>query len=89
MVRQIIIKVRKKGQITLPAFVRKQWNLQENDEIILILKGNEGIIKPKKIVSVKDIAGRLGHGDEDEIEFAVTDPALLPDFYQKKYGDSK
>lgn len=89
MVRQITIRVRNKGQITLPAEIRKKWNLKTNDELIIILKKNECILRPKKNVFVKDIAGRLGPSDKDEVEFAITDPELIPEFYYRKYGGSK
>jgi len=48
--------------------------LKSNDEIILIVKENEEILRPRKYVKVSDIAGKLGLADNDEVEFATTDP---------------
>lgn len=89
MVRQFIIRLRKNGQITLPVNVRKRWKLEPNDELILIIKDDECIIKPLKKVSVDSIAGKFGPADKDEIEFAVMDTSLISEYYLKKYGDSK
>ena len=87
MIRQITIKIRNKGQITLPVEIRKMWNLKSNDELILIIKEKECILMPKRYAKVSDIAGKLGPADDDEIEFAILDPELIPEYYHKKYGE--
>ncbi|MGQ4915681.1 MAG: hypothetical protein ACP6IU_13205 [Candidatus Asgardarchaeia archaeon] len=43
---------------------------------------------PKRYTKISDIAGKLGPADEDEIEFAIIDPELIPYFYRNKYGEA-
>lgn len=82
------VKVRKKGQITLPQKLRRRWGLDEGSEIVIIAAAEEdqAIIRPVKRIRVKDEAGSLGQADRDEVEFAVADPELLSQYYLKKYG---
>lgn len=79
-------KLRKRGQVTLPLEVRRLWRLSEGDALIIAYDENGAIIKPQKKIKVRSASGALGPGDEDEVEYAVTDPALLPSYYQDKYG---
>ncbi len=47
-----------KGQITLPAGIRKRLGVQPNDRIALILRGDEIILKPLK-GTIRDLRGAL------------------------------
>jgi AbrB family looped-hinge helix DNA binding protein len=85
-VQDIKVKVRKKGQITIPIGVRKRLGVEEGTELVITVEDEYAIIKPIKRTNIKESAGSLGKPDEDEIEFAVTDPELLPQYYYKKYG---
>ena len=82
------VKVRKKGQITLPQKLRRKWGLDEGSEIVIIAAAEEdqAVIRPVKRIRVEDEAGSLGQADSDEVEFAVADPELLSQYYLKKYG---
>ena len=84
--QKVKVKVRKKGQITLPLELRKTWNLTEGSEIIFIYDENEAVLKPIRKVKVRENAGILGPPDSDEIEYATLDPELLAFYFEKKYG---
>ncbi|RMG68051.1 MAG: AbrB/MazE/SpoVT family DNA-binding domain-containing protein [Calditrichaeota bacterium] len=47
-----------KGQITIPAKIRKQLGLNPNDKVALIFRGNEIILKPIK-GTIKDLRGSI------------------------------
>ena len=80
------VKLRKRGQLTLPLEVRRPWRLSEGDALIIAYDKNSAIIKPQKKIKVRNASGALSPEDEDEVEYAVTDPALLPSYYEDKYG---
>jgi AbrB family looped-hinge helix DNA binding protein len=79
------IKVRKKGQITLPQPLREKWGIGEGSEISLTSEKNQAIIRPIRKTKLRESAGSLGHPDKDEVEFAILDSEMLPNFYAKKY----
>ena len=79
------IKVRKKGQITLPLELRKNWEVSEGSELVLAPEGDHAVIRPVRKTKIKQEAGSLGQADRDEIEVAVLDPELVPQHYFKKY----
>jgi len=47
-----------KGQITIPAKIRKQLGLKPNDKVVLIFRGTEIILKPIK-GTLKDLRGSI------------------------------
>ncbi len=47
-----------KGQITIPAKIRKQLGLKSNDKVAFIFRGNEIILKPIK-GTIKDLRGSI------------------------------
>ncbi len=47
-----------KGQITLPARIRKRLGLRPNDRIALIVRGEEIVLKPLK-GTIRDLRGVL------------------------------
>lgn len=47
-----------KGQITLPAGIRKRLGVQPNDRIALLLRGEEIILKPLK-GTIRDLRGAV------------------------------
>ena len=79
------IRVRKKGQITLPHELRNRWKIDEGSEIALITEKDHAIIRPVRQTRIRKDAGSLGPADKDEIEFAVIDPELISQYYSKKY----
>lgn len=38
--------ITKKGQVTIPKKIRKNMNLEANDQVVFIQRGNEIILKP-------------------------------------------
>ena len=46
----MLIKVRKHGQITLPVQIRKKAHIEEGDILEAGVRGDEIILKPKKLV---------------------------------------
>ena len=79
------VRVRKRGQITLPQEIRNRWRIQEGSEIDIISDEDHAIIKPIKRTRIQEDAGALGPADKDEIEFAIIDPELISQHYSKKY----
>ncbi len=82
------IRVRKKGQVTLPHSLREKWGIDEGSEVmILSVDDNKAIIKPMRKINVRQASGSLGEPlkPTDEIEFATLDPELLLRYYSKKY----
>lgn len=55
-----------KGQITLPAGIRKRLGVKPNDRIALIFRGNEIILKPLK-GTIKDLRGALEPQTKPEV----------------------
>ena len=84
--QKIKVKVRKKGQITLPQQLRNCWGIDEGSEIVITAEEDQAIIRPVRRTKVKADAGSLGSADSDEVEFAIIDPELLSQHYSKKYG---
>ncbi len=84
--QKIKVRVRKKGQITLPQQLRNQWGIDEGSEIVITAEEDQATIRPVRRTKVRDDAGSLGHADSDEVEFAILDPELLSQYYSKKYG---
>jgi AbrB family looped-hinge helix DNA binding protein len=79
------IRVRKKGQVTLPQELRDEWEIDEGSEIMLTSEKDYAVIRPIRRTKIKQDAGSLGHADRDEIDFAVMDPELISQYYAKKY----
>ncbi len=80
------IRLRKRGQITLPIEVRERWGVGEGSELLLMYDDRKAILKPKKKIRVKEYAGILGEASEDEVFFSIVDPSLLPLYLEEKYG---
>ncbi|EDX76812.1 hypothetical protein MC7420_1815 [Coleofasciculus chthonoplastes PCC 7420] len=50
------VKLKPEVQITIPAPIRQKLGLQEGDEILILLEGNDlklRIIKPKRLLAQK------------------------------------
>lgn len=88
IVKVISLRVGKKGQITLPIEVKRAWGLREGSELVLFYDEEEARIKPKKRIRVRDFSGALGEPQQDELDFSVLDPELVPHHYREKYGNS-
>ncbi|RLF23413.1 MAG: hypothetical protein DRN15_06220 [Thermoprotei archaeon] len=83
--REVRVKVRKKGQITLPAEIRRAWGISEGSELILLYDERKAIIKPIKEIKVREYSGALGSPEEDEVLFSIIDPELIPLYFKEKY----
>jgi len=82
------MRVRKKGQVTLPQSLRQKWGIDEGSEVmILAVDDDKAVLKPVRRISVRQASGSLGEPlkPSDEIEFATLDPELIPRYYSKKY----
>jgi AbrB family looped-hinge helix DNA binding protein len=79
------LRVRKKGQITLPQQLRERWSLDEGAEIVIAAEEDSAVIRPVRRTRVNDDAGSLGQADIDEVEIAIMDPELMLQHYSKKY----
>ncbi len=53
------LRLQEKGRITIPRKIRKALGLKANDELILELKGNAVVLRPKNYVRVSDLKGVL------------------------------
>jgi AbrB family looped-hinge helix DNA binding protein len=85
---RIKMRVRKKGQVTLPQKLREKWGIDEGSEVIILSVDNDkALIKPVRKTNVRQASGSLGEPTKpsDEIEFATLDPELLARYYSKKY----
>jgi len=83
--QRLRIRVRKKGQITLPQQLRNRWEVDEGSEIALVEEGDHAVISPIRKTRIREDAGTLGHADKDEVDVAIMDPELLSEHYSKKY----
>ncbi len=68
-------KVTQKGQITIPAMIRKKLNIEEGDRLKIIVDDNGEakieVIKRKKLSDVYGILGRPPKNVETPIEEAI------------------
>ncbi len=66
------VKLTRQHQITIPMSVCQELDLQGGDRLqIVIMPGQEMLLKPKKLIDANDEAYRLGReilGAEDEIK---------------------
>jgi AbrB family looped-hinge helix DNA binding protein len=88
MLERVRIKVRKKGQVTLPHSIREKLGIAEGSEVeISSVDDDKAVLKPIRKVDIRRSSGLLGEPRKrnDEIEFASLDPELIPRYYSKKY----
>jgi len=79
------VRLREKGQITLPAEVRRKFGLNENDELILTIRGDEIVLKPLRT----KIPSKYFEASDDEVLYATLDPEFIPHYYEAKYHGKK
>ena len=79
------MKLRQKGQITIPADVRRMFNLNENDELVLTVRGNEIVLRPLRV----KIPPKYLEASDDEVSYAIIDPEFVPYYYEVKYRGKK
>lgn len=61
------VNVTKKGQITIPAELRRKYNITPNTKVEVVEE--DGKIVVKKLTSIYDLAGAgAGQGDPEEIK---------------------
>ena len=80
-----IVRLRRRGQITILAEIRQKLGLVENDELALILRDNYVILRPLNT----RIPSKYLKASDDEIEYATIDPEFVPHYYEVKYRDKK
>ncbi|MCD4844811.1 MAG: AbrB/MazE/SpoVT family DNA-binding domain-containing protein [Methanosarcinales archaeon] len=54
------VKLRKKGQITIPSRLRKRWNVDEGSELIIETRANELVLHPLVSDSINEGFGLFG-----------------------------
>ena len=87
------LQIRGKGTITLPANLRKKYNLEEGEVFTIIdLGGGSFLLKPKVLevdVLSRRIAKRLKEDNIDIEDWLVTLREERKKVFQEKYGDIK
>lgn len=58
---QFTVEVEDKGRVTIPARLRRDLGITKGDELEVSAKGGAIILKRKRVVSVDDIHGSIGH----------------------------
>lgn len=56
----MIIWLREKGRITIPASIRKALGLREGDRLQLSVDQGAIILKPERVVTAREIKGIIG-----------------------------
>jgi len=79
------VRIRKKGQLTLPIEIRRSWKLSEGSELVIMYDERKAIVKPRRRIKVRKYSGALGEPSEDEIEYSILDPEFLPLYFEEKY----
>lgn len=82
---KVRIRIRRKGQITLPVELRRTLGVREGSELIFIQTKEGVVLKPLKKTRVRESAGALGTGSKEEFPFATLDSELIPHYYERKY----
>jgi len=59
-----IAKVSSKGQITIPAEIRKKLNLKEGDKVLFLEEGNRIIVVNASYVALKEIQEEMKNEKE-------------------------
>lgn len=54
-----------KGQMTVPKEVRKALNLKPSEKVIIVVEGNQAVIKPLK-GNILDIGGSIKISDKEK-----------------------
>jgi len=56
----MIVWLREKGRITIPASIRKALGLREGDRLQLSVDQGAIILKPERVVTAREIKGIIG-----------------------------
>ncbi len=54
-----------KGQMTIPREVRKALNLKPSEKVVIVVEGDQAIIKPLR-GNILDIGGTVNIGDKEK-----------------------
>lgn len=66
------LEVQDKGRITMPKDLRKRLGLKEKDVLVVEVRGNEIVLRPKHFVTVAQVKGIIKTKvDLEEIETAA------------------
>ena len=79
--KSFIVRLRQKGQITLPVEVRRKLGLVEDDELILTIEDDRIVLKPLRT----EVPSKYLESSDDEIVYAVMDPEFVPHYFEVKY----
>jgi AbrB family looped-hinge helix DNA binding protein len=78
-----IVAISAKGQVTIPKEVRKALSLQSSDRVIIVLDGEQAIIKPIR-GTLLDIGGSIAIPDgEKPIDFQRVRESVKKKFAQR------
>ena len=73
-----IAKITAKGQITIPASIRKRMNLKDGDKVLFVEDGDRFYVENAALVAINHMqesftgeAERLGLKDEDDVAAMV------------------
>lgn len=74
-------KVGRRGQITLPKEVRRKIHVEEGDQIVFILDGEQVLIKPvtQTLLNLRGSIPVSGEQDFDEIRKQVLSKQVKPE----------
>ena len=54
-----------KGQMTIPREIRKALNLKPSERVVIVVEGDQAIIKPLR-GNILDIGGTINIGDQEK-----------------------
>ena len=85
-----LVRVQEKGQITLPAAVRRQMGIQKGD-LVAVEATSEGVlITPQKVLALRDL-DRMGAILREQgitlEEWMESGRGIREELYREKYGD--
>ncbi len=77
------VKIKSKGQVTIPMKVRKQLNLQEGDTLEITVKDNHISLEPQEVISRRLIDESIAEGLKDYKAGRVYGPYDSMDDFKK------
>jgi len=60
-----VVVLTSKGQMTVPKEIRKALNLKPSEKVIIVVEGNQAVIKPLK-GNILDIGGSIRVSDKEK-----------------------
>lgn len=85
-----LVRVQEKGQVTLPAAVRKQLGIKKGDLVAVEVTPDGVLITPQKVLALRDL-DRMGAILREQgitlDEWMESGRAIREELYREKYGD--